>query len=697
MIRNRRGAPILLASSAALTLVAVRTAVPQDRLAETPRYERYAKLRGEIPRAVKRGPSGVTWKDDVSFEYGLEGKTFRYDLRTMSATEVAAVASRQEHHHGERGRQLDVAVSPDGKLRAVFRDRNLWIGPAGSADLTAITTDGDEKARTKNGTGSWVYGEELGQTTAIWWSPKSDRVAYYRFDESKVPDYFLTLDETKLQSRIFAEPYPKAGVSNPVVDVFVYDTATRQSTKMDVRDGKPFADEVVGHYVYRVGWTPDGSELTFQRANRLQKVTELAACDPASGRSRCVVHEEWPASWVDPSPPMQYLHDGRRFLWTSERTGFRNIDLYDLTGRRLAAVTNHAFEVGDIVRVDEEAGAVFYTARDGDNPMKLQLHRVALDGTGDRRLTDPAFHHTVSVSPDGKHFVDTSETHDHAPVTRLMAGDGTPVAEIGRADTTAFEKLGLKPVELFTFTAADGTTELHGMLQFPSDFSPEKKYPLLVNVYAGPATNGAHETFATPSPLTELGFLVASLDSRSAGGRGKRFLDAIYRHLGIVEVDDQTAGVLALRRRPYVDRDRVGIFGVSYGGYASAMALARYPGVFQAACAASPVTDWRHYDTIYTERYMGLPDDNKSGYDQGSVLTYAATLRGRLLLYYGTADDNVHPSNTMQLVQALQKAGKSFDLQVGPDRGHSALNQDRMMEFFIDNLVLRPPVAKTFR
>jgi dipeptidyl-peptidase-4 len=231
--------------------------------------------------------------------------------------------------------------------------------------------------------------------------------------------------------------------------------------------------------------------------------------------------------------------------------------------------------------------------------------------------------------------------------------------------------------------------ELYGLLHFPSNFDPAKKYPLLVSVYAGPATNGARETFATPNPLTEYGFLVATLDSRSAAGRGKRFLDAIYLKLGVTEIDDQAAGVKALGERPYVDKNRVGIYGGSYGGYASILCLLRHPDVFQAACASSPVTDYRHYDTIYTERYLWLPQENKAGYDAGSALTYADKLKGRLMIYFGTADDNVHPSNSLQFIRALQRAGKSFEVQVGPDQGHSGISQPRMMEFFIENLVLR--------
>ncbi len=227
-------------------------------------------------------------------------------------------------------------------------------------------------------------------------------------------------------------------------------------------------------------------------------------------------------------------------------------------------------------------------------------------------------------------------------------------------------------------------------MQFPSTFDPSRKYPALVSAYGGPefASNTARETFVTPSPLTEYGFLVLNLDSRAIPGLGKRTLDAIYQKLGQVEMDDMAAGVMALWNRPYVDRTRVGVYGTSYGGYTAVMELLRHPETFAAAAASSPPTDWRNYDTIYTERYMWIPQENKDGYDAGSAMTYAKNLQGRLLLYYGTADNNVHPSNSLQLIQALQSAGKSFDLQVGPDRGHSGVNQDRMMEFFIE--VLKP-------
>jgi dipeptidyl-peptidase 4 len=680
------------------------TSRAQDRLKTMPGYDRYQRVSKEIPGSVKLGALIVKWQDDgKAFDYYKDGKTYRYDIATRATTEAGAAPAEAEGGRmgrrraggPERGRQYSTSESPDKKLKAFYRDRNLWMSDASGAAETPITTDGSEKARTKYGTGSWVYGEELDQTTAMWWSPNSRKIAFYRFDESPVPDYFLQLDQTKIQSKMDIEAYPKAGVNNPIADLLIYDVDSRKTVKLDVRDGKPFDNSVVGHYAYNVQWSPDGSELLFNRTNRRQNIMELTAASPETGKCRVIIREEWPTGWTENHPPMKFLKDGKRFIWESERTGWKNLYLYELSGKLLATLTNHSFETASIVGVDEAAGALYYMARDGDNHMKLQLHRVGLDGKGDKRLTDPAFNHSVNLAPGGKHFIDIAQTHDIPPSTRLMDADGKMIQELAKSDTNKFDELGLKRVELIKYKAADGVTDLHGLLHFPSNFDPGKKYPLLVSVYAGPATNGARETFTLPSALTEYGFLYATLDSRSAGGRGKRFLDAIYLKLGGPEIDDQAAGVKALGQRAYVDRNRVGIFGTSYGGYASALALLRYPDVFQAAAASSPPTSWYHYDTIYTERYMWIPQENKEGYEAGNAMNFADKLKGRLMIYYGTADNNVHPNNSMQLIQALQKAGKSFEVQVGPDQGHSGLRPERMMEFFIENLVMNDAVRSS--
>jgi len=696
----RHGLAIALFGVCGLSGIAPTNTSAQDRLKTMPGYEQYQKMSREIPGSVKSGALSVVWKDGgQAFEYRKDGKAYRYTIATRTAAEVApsvennppgALGGRRREAGGlERGRQYNSSLSPNEKLKTFYRDRNLWLSDAQGGAETAVTTDGNEKTRVKYGSASWVYGDELDQNTAMWWSPDSKKIAFYRFDESAVTDYFLQLDQTRLQSRIDIEAYPKAGTPNPIADLFIYDLDTKKTVRLDVRDGKQFDNSVIGHYVYNVSWSPDGSELLCNRTNRRQNVMEFTACNPQTGKCRVILREEWPPSWTENSPAMRFLKDGKRFLWASERTGWRNFYLYDLSGKLLATLTNHPFEVAaSIVRVDEEAGTLYYMARSGDNHMKLQLHRVGLDGKGAKRLTDPAFHHTVDIAPDGKHFIDMAQTHDSPPATRLLDAEGRVVEELAKSDTTKFDQLGLKRVELIKYKAADGGADLYGLLHFPSNFDPNKKYPLLVSVYAGPATNGAREDFTLPNSITEYGFLVATLDSRSAGGRGKSFLDAIYMKLGVVEMDDQAAGVRSLWTRPYVDKNRVGIFGTSYGGYASAMCLLRHPDVFQAASASSAVTSWHHYDTIYTERYMWTPQENKEGYEAGNAMNYVDNLKGRLMIYYGTADNNVHPNNSMQLIQSLQRAGKSFEVQVGPDVGHSRIRQERMMEFFMENLVL---------
>ena len=694
----------------------------QDRLRDMPgsaQYARVAPVYNQVNQQVNAARvSGVKWSaDGKGLDYSVGGKSYHFDFATRKASEVTARAGEPPATRPpvvastttacgadrDRGRQFEFALSPDGSRLALYKDRNLYITAPGDCrgdKATAITTDGSAKTRVKYGTASWVYGEELEQSTAFWWSPDGKKLAYYRFDESGIPDYYLQIGQTGIYDTIDVEAYPKTGYPNPVVDLFVYDLATKQSLRIDVRDGKPFTNDVVGHYVYDVDWSPDGTELIFNRKNRRQNVLELTGCSPVTGKCRPIVREQWPTGWLenhDTDDDLMWLADGQRFLWTSHRNGFENYYLYDRTGKLLNVVTaNNADlvkedEQDSFIRVDEKSNSLWYTARDGGNYMKIQLHRVGLDGKNDVRLTDTAFAHSVNVSPDGRWFVDVAETHDRPPVTRLMDANGKVVAELSRADSTLAPKAGLKKVEMFTFLAADGKTTLHGEIAYPSDFDPSKKYPALLAVYGGPnfAANTPTERYSFGAQTSEYGFLILTLDTRATKGQGHRILDDLYLKLGVTEIDDLAAGVKSLASRPYFDASRVGIFGTSYGGYASLMAILRYPDVFAAASSSSPPTDWRNYDTIYTERYMWIPSEAETAYKNGSTMTYAPNLKGALLLYYGTADNNVHPNNSVQMIRALQSARKHFELQIGPDQGHSGVNGQRMMEFFIENLKMK--------
>lgn len=679
-------------SFAVVAFLVVAGCSAQLTLNQMPRYDRYQRLSREIPASVVRGEVGVRWSDDgTQGGYAFQGKNYIVDLKTGKVSEGELKTTprptppRDPRRRPERGRQYTEVFSLDGKLRAFYKDRNVWLSDRDGKNEHAITTEGSEAKRTKFGQASWVYGEELGVMEAMWFSPDGTFLAYYGFDETPVKDYYLTLDHAKFQTTLDVEAYPKAGADNPIVGLYIYDLAAKKSIKVDT----DFGDATVGHYVYDVRWAPTGTTLLFNRTNRKQNVMQFCAAD-VSGKCRVVVEEKRPQSWTENSPRVQYLADQQSFIWRSDRNDFLNFYLGHLDGRPLKPLTSHKFEVGTIVRVDEAKKLVWYTARSGENPYLMQLHRMNLDGTGDVRLTDPKFHNAVNLSPNGDFFTALEERIKVAPKTTLRDGNGKLVATLAESNLTKFNELGLKHSERFICKAADGVTDIYGTLNFPSDFDPSKRYPLIVSVYAGPESGSSSERFDLPDAATEFGFLVASIDGRGTQSRGKVFLESVYGKLGVVEIDDQAAGVKYLATRPYVDGKRVGIHGTSYGGYASAMAILRHPDVFQVAVASSSVTDWRHYDTIYTERYQGLPweNENKSGYDAGSAMSYVADLKGRLMLFYGSADNNVHPSNTLQLTQALQRAGKRFDMLVGTDVGHAGIPSNRLWEYFIEHLIL---------
>ncbi len=677
-----------------LLLAASAVAIGQENLAQMPRYDRYDRVGSQIRGSVSGGAIRPTWATDGrSFEYQTGGRKFVYDVAKMVATDVgeAEPPERGERQGPARGRQNARVLSPDGKRTAVSDGLNVSVV---SGDATSpVTTDGSAAGRVKYGVASWVYGEELEVKDAMWWSTDSSRLAFYRFDESGVKDYYLATKQAEFQDALSTEAYPKPGAPNPKVGLIVRNLATGFTTTFPISTG-----EGSWEYAYDVRWTPDGKELLFNRTNRKQNVMQLVAGDPAKATLRVVAEERQPQSWSKNHPTVLFLSDGHRFVWSTEKNGYVNFELRDLDGRLLNDITKNDFDAlrpsiyergqQGVVRIDERERRMFYMAAGPQDPYLQQLHVVGLDGRRDRLLTDPALGHTVTLSPDGKMFVDVAQTPSTPPETRLVDLKGSVLATVAKADRTKFDALGLKPTEVFTYPAADGKTTLYGAIQFPGDFDPSKRYPILLSVYAGPESGGLGANFELPSRNTELGFLCVNLAGRGTTGRGKAFRDAVYGKLGTVEMDDQAAGIQALAARPYADLSRVGVYGGSYGGYATLMLLLRHPETFACGAASSAVTDWRDYDSVYTERYEGLPAENRVGYDAGSAVLLAPTLKRPLRIYFGSADDNVHPANTYQFVDALERAGKHYEMQVGMDKGHGGMNNIWMLEFFMRNLVL---------
>ena len=557
-----------------------------------------------------------------------------------------------------RGRQRSKEVSPDGIWTAVSEDGNIRLEREG-ASPRAVTTEG--KGAVKFGTGSWVYGEELDQNTAMWWSPDSRTLAFYGFDETAVPPYYMLSGNTKLRTTIESERYPKPGDPNPKVRLLAYDIESQATREIAVGDME---------YVYNIRFSPNGNEILFNRTNRWQNQLELCAWDLKSGVTRVVLTETQPC-WQENSPQMRILADGRRFIWGSERTGFRQYELRSLDSPEVVTLTRGEFPCNQITEINEALGQMWFSANSGAMPLNAQYHRAGLDGTGQICLT-PAnrFHSRFNGSPSGAYFICSDETTDEPPTTKLYRADGTTVAVLAQGVTDPWTPLGLQKPQLIAAKAADGMTPIHAIVWKPKSFDPAQQYPMVVHVYGGPLSTAFTGAFSSPDERCERGFITMKAENRGTQGRGKAFETGAYLQLGQADLDDQAAAASQVAAQCSVDPKRIGIIGSSYGGYMAALSVMRHPQVFCAGVAESAVTDWRNYDTIYTERFMRTPTDNPEGYKQGSCVELANSLAGKLLLVHGMGDDNVHPTNMWQLANQLQGLSRPFEMMVFPEAGH---------------------------
>ena len=693
-------------SLVALTITALfHFSVPagaQDSFSSLPGHDKYKSMSAASRLGSDGRARNIRWAEDgASLSFQQADKHFKVNLSDFgieptdrpqrpSSSATASPRSGRRPRVG-RAQQATEVRSPDGQWIAFYRNFNVVLERApqpaeengdgnpvgesqngkgnGSASAAKeeiepvqVTKAGTEFFR--YGTGCWVYGEELNQRTAMWWSPDSRKLAFYEMDERHMQDYYLTTNNTGVYTQLQTVRYPKPGEANPYAGLLIYDLETHETTRVEVGGDRR-------QYVFNIRFTPDGSELLFNRTNRRQNILEIAAADPKTGQSRVVV-KETQDTWQKNRPLMQFLADGKRFIWETERTGWEHYELRHLDGRLLNPLSAvEPYPTASILRVDEKAGLFYYTAYSGKQPLNVHLHRVQLDGAKHMRLTNrPRNHTSLNVSPDDKWFVAVYEAVGVPPTTGLFNLKGEQVAVLAKADSKKAEELGLVAQELFTFKADDGKTDLQGTLYKPANFDPNKTYPLVVSVYGGPSSRGISNRYSAANAYCEFGFLVATIANRGTTGRGKAFESASYQNLGIVDIKDQADGVRFLCQRPYVDATRVGIYGHSYGGYMSALALVKFPDVFAVGVAGAPVTDWKNYDTTYTERYMRTPQENPNGYRDGSCMTYAKDLKGKLLLMHGLIDDNVHPSNTWQLVSAFQQANVRFEMMIYPTSKH---------------------------
>src|SRR5437867_4485303 len=579
----------------------------------------------------------------------------------------------------------DPKISPDGRFVSFVREHNLWLVSVADGKERAVTQGGTEEIR--KGELDWVYPEELDIKTAYWWAPDSSSIACLEMDESKVSQYPL-VDFSSPSGEAEMERYPAAGGANPTVRVLVVLLNGGEPRAMDIGAGSDI-------YIPRVNWLMDSKQLAIQRLNRTQTNLDLLIADAATGKTRVALSENDP-NWINVSDDLYFLKDGKRFLWSSERSGYRHLYLHDLDGKQLAQLTKGEWEVSAVDAIDETIGLVYFTAAE-KSPLERHLYRVSLDGTGFARLTKDAGTHAVVFAPNAAAFYDTYSSAATPQRQDLYRADGSHIATINENRVAELAGYHLSPTEFITVKSRDGVP-LNASIIKPTDFNPQKKYPVLVYTYGGPhaqvVRNGwGGATFLWHQLMAQRGYIIFSLDNRGSAGRGHAFETPLHFRMGAQELSDQRDGVRYLKSLPYVDANRIGIWGWSYGGHMTLHAMFEAGDDFKAGFAGGPVTDWRYYDSIYTERYLGLPQKNGKGYQDSSPVKYAAQLKGKLLIAHGTGDDNVHYANTLAVINDLIEAGKYVEVLPFPGRGHGVSDpaarrvlMQRVTQFFLDNL-----------
>ncbi len=591
----------------------------------------------------------------------------------------------------------DVTFSPTGERVAFVEQNNLFALDLRTGLREKLSSDGGENVM--NGKLDWVYEEELCNRAtgrAYEWSPDGKKIAYLRLDDAPVPQYPLT-HYLSSHVRLTEERFPQPGDPNPVPSLHVVSVEGSGHQNWTSEVAKSDRIEYFGPWLI---WTPDSKALAFLTLDRAQDELNVHLWDMAAGAHRLLLTEK-DTCWINSLEPPRFLRDNRRFLWLSERDGWLHLYLYGNDGKLQKQLTHGnwmidrpAFSNAPIVALDEKGGWVYFAATTPD-PRERHLYRVRLEGSGSERLSYQPGVHGLDLSPDGQFLFDRFSSLNVPPENRLLKADGSLLATLSK-QTGHLDDYALGKTELVEVKAHDGAT-LYARLVKPPDFDPARKYPVIIDVYGGPhiqlVQNRWELTSLSDHLFAEQGFILWSLDNRGSWGRGHAWESKVFKDLGHYELEDQLAGVAYLKSLPYVDPTRIGITGWSYGGYMTLYALTHAPEVFKCGAAGGPVTDWKFYDSIYTERYMRTPEENPDGYKASSPLEAAARLKAKVLLMHGTDDDNVHMQNTLNFVEALVKARTPFDLYLQPGEEHGFASEaarlyltQRLLEFFKQNL-----------
>ncbi len=585
--------------------------------------------------------------------------------------------------------EVGEGFSPDGRMVSFIRENNLYVEDlAQQRRERALTRDGS--AKILNGRLDWVYQEELygrGNFGAYWWSPDSTTIAFLRFDETPVPE-FTVIDHIPLYQTVEVTAYPKAGAPNPLVKLGIVNASGGE-----IRWADTFKYQPSDLLISRVDWTPDSKQVVFQAQNREQTFLDLNFADARDGKSTNIIRETSKA-WVGINGNPIWLKDGS-FLWASERTGWEHLYHYSADGKLLRQVTDGKFEVRSVESVDEENGFIYFTSTQHSH-IAPQGYRMKLDGSGITRLTTSEGTHRIDLSPANNYFINVWSDLKTPTQVRLYDASGKLVRVIAENKVDALQQYKLGAAELLQVKTRDGFV-MEAMMIKPPDFDPSKKYPVMSFTYAGPHAPQVRNawgstTYMWHQLLAQKGYIIWICDNRTASGKGLESTWPVYKNFGELELRDLEDGVAWLKTQPYVDGTRIGIWGWSFGGFMTSYALTHSQS-FKIGIAGGSVTDWRDYDSIYTERFMGTPQNNPEGYRKSSPVNAAKNLSGKLLLIHGAIDDNVHMQNTMQFVYELQKAGKQFDLMLYPKQRHGVTDplqlkhmRQMMTDFILKNL-----------
>jgi dipeptidyl-peptidase-4 len=643
-------------------------------------------------------PDGLEW-DDVELspdESVLLLATQSESIYRYSTKAVYYVWSRSNRSLAplmDSARVTAPAFSPDGRSIAFVYLNDLYIKDMERQQLRRITSDGAIN-QIINGHGDWVYEEELELTRAFAWSPDSKALLYLRFDESQVPQMSIPLYEGNLYPREMRFKYPKAGEANAAVSLWLLEldqAAPRCLVQEDPRTG-----DDADHYLARIGWTRDAGLAWVQTMNRAQNRLDLSLIDRQSGERR-LLRREQSETWVDLHDHLVFLNNGTHFVHSSERTGFQRLYLYDMQGREITALTHDGQEITDFYGVDQARGEYYY-ALAAPTPMERQVYRASLPALQPDQPapTQPVPAATLIGSESGKTSARFSTTYDYYVLQHTTASQPLRVSlhrrekeirvlQDNQSLQIQMQSVPLGPKSFHQIPGADSTL-LNAYIIHPKEFNPKKRYPLLMFVYGGPGSQTVDASLGQYymwfQYLTTLGYVVASVDGRGTGYRGAAFEKAIYGQLGKHECDDQIAAARYLGKLPWVDAQRIGIFGWSFGGYLSSLAITKGADVFKAAVAVAPVINWRFYDSIYTERFLKTPAENAQGYDDNSPENHASKLKGNYLLIHGTADDNVHYQNAAVMAKRLVDLNKDFEFFTYTDKNHGISGGKTRLQLF---------------